>query len=97
MPAPAGVIQAVLVTTDADGERDALAADQYQERRRARPGDRQWKIQLGLGLLWVGLAVNFWLDGDSDPTLRWLWTGVAALQLGTAFLLRRRVQNQPSS
>jgi hypothetical protein len=86
------------VTTDADGERDALAAmrEQYQERRTARMRRRQWKWTLGMGVFWALFAAAQWLVGD-DPVLRWGWTGLAVVQLLAAALLWRRVRREPPS
>ena len=87
------------MTTDADGRRHAQAAmrEQPQERSIAGTRTRQWKWSLGLGLLWVALAVNYWRDDDGDPVLPWLFTGLAVLQLGTAAIIWWRDRNESPS
>ena len=71
----------------AQARRDARwAAYQAQSRRAAQ------KFQLALAPLWMIGAVVWWLVGDADPVVRWLYTGLGVLQLGVAVYLWRELR-----
>jgi hypothetical protein len=68
------------VTTDDEQARKGARWARYQAESRRTAA----KVQLGLCVVWVVLAILWWAMGDGDSLVRWIYTGLGALAIVAA-------------